>query len=141
MRVVIDPTTGEQYEVVDGDLIGGEPFDYAQFRRASITVSRQHRAAIKKTEETGTRVAECEREYRKQLAIQVARMKELHGATIAEQMAKGVDEVALARENLSVAEAKDRAAMEEVRLVRADRESTQALGFWSREANSDGWEK
>lgn len=141
MRVVVDPTTGEQYEVLDGDLIGGEPFDYAQFRRASMTVSRQHRAAIQRTKETGVAVASAEREYRKQLAVNVARMKEQYGATIAEQMAKGEGPVLEARERLAVAEAEDRAAMEEVRLARSDRESTQALGFWSREANADGWEK
>lgn len=142
MRVVVDPQTGEQFEVVDGDLIGAEVYDYAQFRRASMTVSRQHRATIKRTEETGKAVAAAEKEYRKQLAITIPLMKEKHGsATIAEQMAKGEKPVLDAREKLASAEAEDRAAMEEVRLIRADRESTQACGYWSREAQGEAWEK
>src|SRR6185437_3299643 len=141
MRVVADVNTGELMEVVDGDLIGGEPYDYAAFRRSSMTVRRQHQDAIERTKETGTALAAAEKEYRKQLALAMPRMKDQYGATNAEAMAKVEKPVADAREALLIAEYEDRAAMEEVRLVRADRETAQACGYWSREAGSDGWTK
>jgi hypothetical protein len=141
MRQVADTATGEILEVLDADLVGSEPYDYASFRRMSTTVSREHRATIAETEQTGEALAAAEADYHKQLAVVVARLKVVHGATIAETLAKGEDRVKEAKEARDIAAAKDRAAMERVRLCRADRDAAQAMGYWSREADSDGWSK
>lgn len=141
MRQVADTETGEIMEVLDADLVGAEPYDYSSFRHMSMTVSREHRATIAETEETGEGLAKAEAEYHKQLAIAVARLKPIHGATIAETLAKGEKPVVEAKEARDVAAAKDRAAMERVRLCRADRDAAQAMGYWSRESGAEGWSK
>jgi Xaa-Pro aminopeptidase len=56
-------------------------------------------------------------------------------------MAKGEPDVKEAKEAMDIAEANERAAMETVRLVRSDRDAAQAMGYWSRESASAGWEK
>jgi len=138
MRIVVDPETGEQYEVLDDQLVGAEPYDYAGFRRMSMTVSREHRAAINAAEASGKKLAKATKEYRKQLALAVGRLKP-QGATVAEVLAKGTDAVLEAKEEMDSAAAEDRAAMERIRLCRDDRGNALTMGAWSREANSDGW--
>lgn len=141
MRQVADTETGEIMEVLDADIVGAEPYDYSSFRRMSMTVSREHRATIAETEATGTSLAKAEAEYHKQLALAVARLKPDHGATVAETLAKGEKPVVKAKEDRDIAAAKDRAAMERVRLCRADRDAAQAMGYWSRESGAEGWSK
>lgn len=141
MRQVADIVTGEIYEAADADLVGSEPYDYASFRRMSMTVSRQHRTAIQAAKDSGIALARAKAEYHRQVALAIPGMKAEHGATIAEQMAKGEPVVQGAKEEMDIAEAEDRSAMETVRLVRSDREAAQSLGYWSREANADGWSK
>lgn len=140
MRIVIDPETGEQYEVLDNDLIGAEPYDYGQYRRMTMTISREHRKAIKAAKEAGNAVGVATSNYHRELALTIPRMKVEHGsATLAEQLAKGEETVRQAKEQLIVAEANERAAMETVRMIRDDRSSALTMGAWSREANADGW--
>ena len=139
MRQLVDPVTGEAFEVLDADLVASEPYDYSSFRRMSMTVSREHRAAIKTTENTGKALARAEAQYHKQLALAVSTLKAEHGATIAEALAKGESRVQIAKEARDCAAAEDRAAMETVRLCRHDRDAAQAMGFWSREAGAEGW--
>lgn len=141
MRQVADCETGDIFEALDSDLVGAEPYDYASFRRMSMTVSRQHRTAISESARTGEDLARAEAAYHKALAIAVARLKPIHGSTIAETLAKGEDTVQEAKEDRDVCSAKDRAAMETIRLVRADRDAAQSMGYWSREAGADGWSK
>jgi len=141
MRQVIDPTTGESLEVLSDSLVGTEPYDYATFRRMCMTVSSQHRAAIANSTLTGEALSKAEADYHRQLAIEFGRLKPTHGAGGAEILAKGSDAVLQAKEGRDSAAARDRAAMETVRLCRADRDAAQAMGFWSREADADGWQK
>lgn len=139
MRTLLDPATGELVEVLDEATIGGEPYDYGAFRASVMTQSRQHREAISAAETAGKDVASKTKAYRLALALAIPRMKQEHGATVAEAMAKGEEEVATANENLIAAQAIERAAMERVRLCRDDRDALGSLGYWSREANPDGW--
>jgi hypothetical protein len=141
MRQVADIETGDIYEALDSDLVGGEPYDYAGFRRMSMAVSRQHRSAIRAAKDAGITLARAKAEYHRQVALAIPGMKAEHGATIAEQMAKGEPDVKEAKEAMDIAEANERAAMETVRLVRSDRDAAQAMGYWSRESASAGWEK
>lgn len=141
MRQVADIETGEIYEAADSDLVGSEPYDYASFRRMSMTVSRQHRSAIQAAKDSGIILARAKTEYHRQVALAIPGMKAEHGATVAEQMAKGELAVSEAKEAMDIAEANDRSAMETVRLVRSDRDAAQSLGYWSREADADGWQK
>lgn len=141
MRQVADIETGEIYEALDADLVDVEPYDYASFRRMSMTVSRQHRSAIRAAKDAGVTLARAKAAYHRQVALAIPGMKAEHGATIAEQMAKGEPDVQEAKEAMDIAEANERAAMETVRLVRSDREAAQSLGYWSREADADGWQK
>jgi hypothetical protein len=139
---VTDTETGELFEVLDADLISdSEPYDYAGFRRMCMTISAQHRKAIADSRQTGVALARAEAEYHRQLAITIPRMKAEHGATGAEALAKGEPDVKAAKEARDIAAAVDRAAMETVRLVRSDRDAAQAMGYWSRESASAGWEK
>lgn len=141
MRQVADIETGEIMEALDSDLVGAEPYSYDTFRRMSMTVSREHRKTIKEAKETGEALAEAEAEYHKQLALAVIKLKPEHGSTIAETLAKGEHEVQVAKEARDVASANDRAAMERIRLCRDDRNVAAALGYWSREAGAEGWQK
>jgi hypothetical protein len=134
MRTLADPDTGEVYEVLDHDLTGSEPYDYPQFRRAAMTVSREHRKAITDAELAGKALAGAEGAYHKQLAVAVGTLKVAHGSTIAETLAKGVDSVKAAKEARDEAAARDRAAMERVRLCRDDRAVLLTMGAWSRQA-------
>lgn len=139
MRVLVEPQTGELYEVQDADLVGGEPYDYAGYRRAQMAATREHRKALRDFAEAATAAARTEREYRRAISVHLPAVKAEHGATVAEAMVKGVQEVGDAYEAKLAAEALERAAMEYVRLCRDDRMALNAMGGWSREADPDGW--
>jgi predicted ATPase len=113
------------------------PYDYAGFRRAAQTISREHRDAINAGERAGKALAVAESEYHKHLAITVSRLRP-EGATVAETLAKGEPMVRQAKEERDQAAAIDRAAMERIRLCRDDRAVLLAMGAWSRQVN--GWE-
>lgn len=137
MRTLVDPDSGEIYEILDDALVGAEPYDYAAFRRAAMTVSREHRKAIGEAEAAGRALAAREAEYHRELALAVGAMKPLHGATIAETLAKGEGNVRTAKEARDAAGARERASMERVRLCRDDRAVLLTMGAWSRAAETD----
>lgn len=139
MRTLLDPESGDLVEVLDEHTVGGEPYDYGLYRASVMTQSRQHRKAISDAEEAGKDVGRKMGAYRLQLSLAIPRMKQEHGATVAEAMAKGEESVRTAHEELIAAQAIERAAMERVRLCRDDRDAGRQLGAWSREANPDGW--
>lgn len=133
MKPLLDPETGELYEALDSDLVGSEPYDYASFRRAAMTVSREHRAAIAEAQGAGNTLAHAEGEYHRELAMAVGRLKGEHGATIAETLAKGESPVRQAKEARDAAGAREKAAMERIRLCRDDRAVLLTMGAWSRQ--------
>lgn len=140
MRVLVDPESGEMVEVLPEAVIGPqEPYDYANYRRACFAASREHREALAAHDAAATEAARAESTYRKELAIGVLKAKTEHGSTIAETIAKGSDKVADAHEAMVIAQAKERTAMEKVRLCRDDADRLSSMGFWSREADADGW--
>lgn len=138
--LVLNPETGEVYEVIPEALLGPqEPYDYAGFRRACMNASREHREALKKLDEEEAAAARAEATYRRELAIGLLAAKAEHGATVAEHLAKGSETVAKAYEDMLIAQAHARKALEKVRLCRDDAQRLSAMGYWSREANADGW--
>lgn len=140
MRPLLDPATGELVEVLPEAVLGpAAPYDYADYRRAQMAATREHRAAVRELEERGRAKAAAEAEYRKVLAVNVGRAKAAHGATVAEVMAKGEPEVVDAIDKFRAAETLERAALEFVQLCRADRAALNRMGEWSREADADGW--
>lgn len=140
MRVLVDPETGELVEVLPEATLGPQaPYDYADFRRANMAASREHREALRALLEREKAAGQADANYRKLLALAMLRMKAEHGSTVAEQLAKGEPEVVEAYEERLAAEAEARAAMEKVRLCRDDRVALSAMGGWSREADPDGW--
>jgi hypothetical protein len=140
MRVLVDPETGEMVEVLPEAVIGPqEPYDYAGYRRSCFAASKEHREAITDARAKGAKAARAESTYRKNLAQQLLLAKAEHGATVAEAVAKGTDEVANAHTAMLIAQSEERTAMEKVRLCRDDADRLSSMGFWSREANSDGW--
>lgn len=139
MRVLVDPEDGELVEVLPDDVASTEPYDYADYRRANLQATREHREALRELREAEKTAARSDANYHRELAIAVGQMKAEHGATVAETMAKGEAKVAEAREKRLADEALARAAMEKVRLCRDDRAALAAMGSWSRQANADGW--
>lgn len=141
MRIAVDEETGEVYEIVDNsELVGDEPYAYGQFRRAQMASSRQQREAITAYSQAGINLARAERDYHRELAIAVGRLKAQHGATVAETLAKGDEKVSDAKDARDACVALERAAMERIRLCRDDRSALLVMGAWSRQANADGWE-
>lgn len=139
MKLLLDPDTGELVEALPEDTVRAEPYDYADFRRAVMANSREHRQALTAYEQASAQAATAEVAYRKALALALPGVKAEHGATIAEAMAKGLDSVSEALDAKLAADALERAAMERIRLCRDDRVALGGLGSWSREANADGW--
>lgn len=139
MRTLVDPETGELVEVLPNDVASTEPYDYADFRRANLQATREHRDALRELREAEKKSAKADADYHRELSKGVLKAKHEHGATVAETVAKGTDAVAAAREERLAAEALARAAMEKVRLCRDDRAALAAMGSWSRTANADGW--
>jgi hypothetical protein len=141
--VLVDPVSGEQVEVLDEATLLSEanPYDFASYKRMTMSVSTEHRQAIMASESSGKALASAEAQYHKALAIAVGRLKAQHGSTIAETLAKGEETVTAAKEARDSAAAVDRAAMERVRLCRDDRAAALTMGAWSRESGAEGWDR
>lgn len=140
MRVLADPETGELVEVLPSDVSATEPYDFADYKRANMQASRDHRQALSDLREAEKTAAKADADYHRELAKAVLEAKAEHGSTVAETIAKGTEAVADAREARLAAEGLARAAMEKVRLTRDDRAALAAMGEWSKKANADGWE-
>lgn len=139
MKVVADVETGDLYEALPADLVGAEPYDYAQYRRAQMAATREHRQALREKEQAVRAAAAAEARYREALAKAIVRYKAEHGATVAPDLAKGDPEVSRLREERDVAAGLVDAATERLRLCQADRAALNRMGEWSREADPDGW--
>lgn len=140
MRVLVDPETGEVVEAVPEAVLGPQsPYDYADFRRANLAQTREHRQALRDLHDAEHRAAKADAAYRRELAKGMLLAKAAHGATAAEHLAKGMPEVVKAYEARLIGESDARVAMEKVRLCRDDAQRLAAMGYWSREANADGW--
>ncbi len=139
MKLVMDPDSGEAYEVLPSDLAGAEPYSYADYRRAVMSQSREHRAAINGLRDAIDTAAGCEVIYRKELATAVLRLKVAHGSTVAPDLAKGEEAVGKAMEARDIAAGMVDVAKERLRLCQQDRAALSRMGEWSREADPDGW--
>ena len=107
--------------------------DLHQFERSARTIGGEHRKAIDDSETSARDLSRAEGEYHKALAVETAMAKQEFGsATMAETMAKGSPRVTNAKLERDVAAAKDRAAMERVRLSRDDRQALLSIAGWSR---------
>lgn len=140
MKVYADTDTGELVEALPGDIVGTEPYDYAQAKRAVMAATRERRDAERELRDAVERKGRAEAEYRKALAQGILRAKGEHGATVAEAVAKGTDKVADAKAEATIADGLVRAALERLRLCSEDRASLHRLIEWSRQADPDDWE-
>jgi len=131
VRVLIDPETGEMVEVAPSDVVGTEPYDYAQAKRVGLSLTRETRQTLRELEAAGKAKAEAERAYREALSKAILRAKNEHGATVAESVAKGYPEVAEARERMIAAEARERMLLEKRRLHSEDRATFHRWVEWS----------
>src|SRR5437870_12966173 len=105
--------------------------DLEQFERAARTIGAEHRKAIQDSDDTARELAKADAAYHKHLAVAIATLRP-EGATVAESLAKGSDIVVEFREARDVAAARDRTALERVRLARDDRVTLLSIAAWSR---------
>jgi RecA-family ATPase len=140
VRVLLDPETGELVEVLESDTAGVGAYDLPQFRRAVMGQTREKREALAELERAAEEQADAEANYRRVLAQAVIRAKAEHGATVAEVMAKGTDEVVEAHRRKVASEGKVRAAHERLKLCSEDRASLHRLGEWSAQQERYGEE-
>lgn len=139
MRVLLDPETGELVEVLPGDVVGTEPYDFAGYKRATMAATREKRGVLKALDDAIVERAEAEGDYARKKSAAVETAKREHGSTVAPDIAKGKDDVAAALERREKARDMVRAWQERSRLCSEDRASLHRLGEWSREADPDGW--
>jgi hypothetical protein len=136
----VDSETGELYEGLPVDVSGTEPYDYADYKRATLAATREKRQVLAELEKAIEEKAEAEGEYRRLKAKAMRDAREKYGATMAADMAKGEDPLvveALKRRERAVDMVK--VLQERARLCSEDRASLHRLGEWSREADPDGW--
>lgn len=137
MRVLIDADTGELAEYLETNVIGLEPYDFRQAKAAHMRASRERREAVAAYEAAIKELGRTERNYRMVLAQEVLKAKAEHGATVAEQAAKGTPSVLDAREAFVVADGLRYAALERIRTVDGDKQGIAQLVKWS-EAEAHG---
>jgi hypothetical protein len=135
----VDSDTGELYEGLPDDVSGTEPYDYADYKRATLAATREKRQVIAALEKAIDEKAQAEGEYRRLKAQAMRDAREAHGATMAADMAKGDPAVveAVIRRERAIDMVK--VLQERARLCSEDRASLHRLGEWSREADPDGW--
>jgi cellobiose-specific phosphotransferase system component IIA len=133
-RVLVDPESGELVEALPGDVVGVEPYDYAQAKRAGLGLTRETRATLRKLDEAGDAKAAASGAYRVALAKAILRAKAEHGATVAEAIAKGTDEVSEAHVAFLAAESREKALEKRLRLHSEDRATYHRWVEWSMRA-------
>lgn len=131
MRVLVDPETGEVVEALPADVIGVEPYDYAQAKRAVMAATRERREAERQLRVAIDEKARAEGEYRRRKAEAIVRLKREHGATVAADLAKGDPVVVEALERRERAVETVAAWRERLRLCSEDRASLHRLIEWS----------
>jgi hypothetical protein len=139
VRTLVDPDTGELVEVLPGDVSETDPYSYEQAKRAVMGATREKRDALRRYEAAIAAKASAEKDYLVKKARAMERMRPIHGATMAEDMAKGEPEVAEAFRVRD--EARDMVHAWRARLLLSseDRASLNRLMEWSREADPNGW--
>ncbi len=107
-------------------------YDFNEFRQFAQDIGNEHRKAIEDCKLAGEERAKAERAYRSIMTRSLPSIKAQHGATLAVEIAKGEDDIAALREDLEVAEVKDRASFQRVKLAEADRQVLLTMGSWSK---------
>lgn len=139
MRILADPDTGEVVEVLETNVVGLEPYDYRQAKAAHIRASKERREATDTYTKAIDELGAAERHYRMVLSQQMLIAKGEHGATIAEQVAKGTSAVLEARERFTIAEGMKYAALERIRGCDGDRQGIAQLVKWSQAQATGPW--
>ena len=122
MRVLVDQETGELVEVIEELMISDlTPYDYRQAKAAAMRASTQRRKAVEEYRGAIRHLAGCEKNYRRELAMEVARQKAIGPSTTAEVLAKGEPAVLKAREAYVLADGMRYAALEVIRGCDGDR--------------------
>lgn len=133
MRVLVDPATGEMVEVLAEHAVGEEGYDLQTFRRSALTQSVATAELINAYEDRSREAAQADREYHRLLSVALLRAKKDHGATVAETVAKGSQDVLEARENKIASEGLQRAAWARIQAASEDRVSTHRQAEWGRD--------
>ena len=136
-RVLVDPETGELVEVAPADVVGVEPYDYAQAKRVGMGLTRETRDTLRKLDKAGEEKATASGAYRVELAKAVLIAKSEHGATVAEAVAKGTEAVAAAHVRFLAAESREKALEKRLRLHSEDRATFHRWVEWSMKAPGD----
>lgn len=139
-RVLVDPETGELVEVAPSDVVGVEPYDYAQAKRVGMGLTRETRATLRELDEAGKAKAQANLDYRRALATETLKAKAEHGATVAEAVAKGTEDVSEAQARFLAAESREKLMNAKLRLHSEDRATFHRWVEWSREAPGSGFE-
>lgn len=138
--ILVDPATGEAVEVLPEQVVGPEPYDYAQAKRKANGLSLEARTVIADYKTAVEERKRATKAHRQALSMAVLEARTEHGATLAETVAKGTDEVAGAEADKIAAEGMVRVQEERRKLSSEDRASFHRLVEWSMKANPDGWE-
>jgi len=138
-QFVVNPEDGELLEVLPADYVqNGQPYSYPEAKAAAMRVTVERRRRIKDYEDACNAVGNATAHYRRELAKEMLVQKSRHGATMAEQLAKGQEHVAQAKEDLIIAEGKRNAAWQLILTNDADRMTVTQLTKWSQSV--EGWE-
>lgn len=130
-RLLVDPETGETYEVGEESVIGTEPYDFAQAKRVAAKLSRERRAAERDLADRVKKHAAAEAAYRAELREQIVKDKSAHGSTAGLEMARGAKGVVDLREARDVAAGMVKAAEIKLRGCEGDRATFHRLVEWS----------
>jgi hypothetical protein len=139
MKILADPVTGELVEVLETSVLGLQPYDFREAKAAHMRASLERREAVAAYTAAIEELGKAERQYRMVLAQEMLKAKGEHGATIAEQVAKGEPRVLEARERFTVAEGMKYAALERIRTCDGDRTSVSQLVKWSEAVATGPW--
>jgi hypothetical protein len=139
MKILADPATGELVEVLETSVLGLQPYDFREAKAAHMRASLERREAVTAYTAAIEELAAAERQYRMVLAQEMLIAKATHGATIAEQVAKGEPRVLEARERFTAAEGLKYAALERIRTCDGDRTGVSQLVKWSEAVATGPW--
>lgn len=139
MKPVTDLETGELLEVLDTELVGLQPYSFREAKAAHMRASVERRKIVERLKMAVREQGTAEAVYRRELARGILTEKQDLGATVAEAVAKGREEVMDARQRLVIAEGMVRATQEELKGADGDRTGIAQLVKWSEAVSTGPW--
>ena len=138
MRILVDPETGEPVEVAEGDVLGLQPYDFAEAKRAAYSVEMYYYKLVNQFRDAKNAEAAAERDYRRLLATRIIEKREVERvpATLAETLAKGDEDVAEAKAETIRASGEVTAVWHLLELAKAMFVTVSQMTKWSERVDS-----